>query len=161
MGLRKALDLDLVQDCLVPGRAGRVIGPPVEKRVDNDRFWHRGSTVLVVAQVRVPTERVRVDGWPPSDLTVDGLSIRVQQQLVRVAALAGGRVVGAVRSITVALPGQHLGQIGVPAVSGCFRHRDPGFPLVAEQAELDALGHLGKDREVGPGAVVAGAQRVR
>ena len=80
---------------------------------------------------------------------------------MRVAALAGFRVVGAVRSITVALPGQHAGQIGVPAVSGCFRQRDPGFPFVAEQAELDALGHLGKDREVGPGAVVAGAQRVR
>ena len=61
----------------------------------------------------------------------------------------------------VALPDAHPGQVGVPAegVDLGQRHALLGA-VVVEQAQLDAVGDLGEQREVGAGAVVGGPERV-
>ncbi len=50
----------------------------------------------------------------------------------------------------------------MPVERGALRHRDPGLVvLVVEQAQLDAAGVLGEQREVGAAAVPGRAQRER
>ena len=49
----------------------------------------------------------------------------------------------------------------MPAEGVDLLERDPLLAaVVVEEAELDPLGDLGEEREVGPGAVVGGAERV-
>jgi hypothetical protein len=61
--------------------------------------------------------------------------------------------------VAVALARLHGGQVAVPDEAVDLAQGDPGLGLVVgEQAQLHALGDLGEDREVRPGAVVARAQ---
>ena len=61
----------------------------------------------------------------------------------------------------VALARADVGQVAVPAEGGDLGQLDPGLlARLVEQAELDPLGHLGEEREVGPGAVVGRAQGI-
>ena len=94
MGLRHALDVRLVDDGLVIRRARRAVGCPVEERVDHDaghgvaqRVDHRrrrrppprSSAVQVVGEQRLGEVEV----------AVEGLAVRVEQQLARIAAVPG------------------------------------------------------------------------
>ena len=150
----------LVDHRLVVGDARRAVGAPVEERVDHHRLRHVRRRVGVVAPVRV-AERVAEHGLVPDHRPVHGLGVRVDQQLVRVAAQALGGGVGPVHPVAVALAGLDAGQVAVPDEPVHLGEPDPGLlaPL-AEQAELHPLRDLGEDREVGPGAVVGGAERV-
>ena len=117
----------------------------------------RGVVVVALLGLEVVAEDRRV----PVDLAVDGLRVRVEQQLVRVAALALGGVVGAVHAEAVALTGVDAGQEGVPDVAVHLGEADALLvALVVEEAQLDLLGHLAEDREIGAGAVVRGPEGV-
>src|SRR5690606_40845834 len=74
----------------------------------------------------------------------------------RVAALARLRRPRPVDPVAVALPGPDVGEVGVPAERVDLLQLDAHLGVVvAEEAELDALGHLGEQGEVGAGPVVA------
>src|SRR5688572_4110793 len=65
----------------------------------------------------------------------------------------GGRV-GPVHAVAVALPGPDERQVAVPVEGGHLAQLDPLLDAVlAEQAQLDARGVLGEDREVRAAAV--------
>ena len=70
-------------------------------------------------------------------------------------------VVRAVHPEAVALAGVDAGQVGVPDVAVHLGQPDALLvAVVVEQAQLDLLGHLAEDREVGAGAVVRGPEGV-
>ena len=67
--------------------------------------------------------------------------------------------------VAVALARADIRQVRVPAVAVDLRQLDPLLAaargvVAVQQAQLDALGDAAEEREVGPGAVVGGAQRV-
>ena len=157
----EALDVDLVDDRLVELDVRRPVVAPVEVRVVHDRPGHERGAVVVVARVLV-AERVGKAGRVPVDLSLDGLGVGVDEQLGRVAALA---VLGRPRPVdpvAVTLPGRDRRQVGVPAERVHLFEAEPFLAaLVVEQAQVDGLGHLGEQREVGPGAVVGGSEWIR
>src|SRR5882757_10834823 len=63
---------------------------------------------------------------------------------------------------TVALPWRDGGQVAVPHVAVDLVEGDAFLGAVlGDQAQLDLLGHLGEQREVGARTVVRGAERIR
>src|SRR5690606_37391459 len=116
---------------------------------------------LVVAAVGV-AEVVGEAGRVPVHPAVDGLGVGVEQQLVGVAAVPVGRVPGTVDPEAVALADAHPGQVGVPAEAVDLGEGDARLvALVVEQAQLDGLGDLGAQGEVGADVVVGRPERVR
>src|SRR3954447_24891336 len=153
--------MSFVDDRLVQ-RCGRwPVIAPVEVRVVDKTFEHMSGAVVVVAGVLV-TKVVSEAALVPVDRSVDGLGVRVKQKLVRIAPQAIGRIPRAVHAIPVVLAGPDRREINVPAVGVDLIQLDPGFAAVTiEQTQLDALGDLREQREVGSRAVIGGAQRIR
>ena len=161
VGHRQALDVRLVDHRLVVLVRRRAVVAPVEERVDDHREHRVAQAVVVVEGLRL-AEPVGEQRLVAVDLAVDGLGVRVEQQLRRVAAVPVRRVVRAVHPVAVA-----LARAGCRAGSACQTKRvdlgqlDAGLrAVVVDQAQLDPLGDLGEQGEVGPGAVVGRAEGV-
>ena len=140
--------------------AGGMIVAPVEVGGDHHRVHGVLRGVLRVA-LRGILEVVAVQRGVIAGHPGDRLRVGVQQQLRGVTAVAGGGVVGAVHPVSVALTGLHRGQVDVPHIG--VHLGDLDAPLVAvlpDQAQLDALGHLREQGEVGARAVEGGTQGV-
>ena len=123
---RGPLHVDLVDDRVLPRRAQLAIAVPVEERVDDDAAGHERGRVGVVALVG-GRPAVAVDGFVPGDLALDGLGVRVEEELGRVAAQPGARVPGAVDPVAVALAGLDVGELAVPDVAGPLGQGVPGL----------------------------------
>ncbi len=166
--LREALDVHFVDDRLVPGHArpAPVVAFPVERLVDDDRLRDRGRVVaLVDVQVGVVAAvghvREGARGAVP-DRALDRLRVGVDEQLGGVEPVPLLRRVRAVDAVAVALAGADPRHVAVPVPGGALGELDARLRVVAvEQAELDALGVLGEEREVRPVAVPRGAERER
>ena len=138
----------------------RAVHPPVEEWVDDHRLGHARRRVLVVAAVGI-AEVVAEQRLVPLEVAVDGLRVRVHQELVRVAAVPPGRIVWAVHPVAVALAGFDVGDEAVPDEAVDLGQRHPGLGAVGvEQAQLDLLGGLAEHCEIGARAVVGGAERI-
>ena len=146
--LGEALDVRLVDDGVGVLVLGWPVGAPVEERVDHHRLGHAGSRVIVVAAVRVP-EVITEKRLVPVEHTVDGLGIRIEQKLVRIAALSSRGVVRAIDAVTVALSRLDGGQICMPHEGVDLRQFHLGFRAVdVEEAQANTLGHLAEQGEV-------------
>ncbi len=160
VGDRQTADMRLVDDRLVVRGARRAVAVPVEERADDHRLHHPGRGILGVHAVGV-AEVVAEDRLVPVDLAVDRLRIRVQKKLGRIAPQPLGGFVGAVDPIPVSLAGADARQEAVVDEGVGFLQLDPGLGVVlVEQAQLDLLGNLGEDREIGAGAIVGGTERI-
>src|SRR6266498_1033453 len=90
--------------------------------------------------------------------------VRVEQQLRRVATQALGQLPGPADPVAVRLAGPHPGDEGVPDVMVAVPQRDLRLcARVVEQAQPDAVGDAGGNREVRPGraAELAGCRPER
>ena len=160
MQLGEAAHVRLVDHRLVVLRPRRAVAAPVEVRVHHHRARHVRRGVGIVALVGV-IERVGEHRRIPVDAALDRLRVGVEQQLRRIAAVPGGWIVGPVHPVAVALARPHAGQVTVPDEPVHLAQRQPGLgAVVAEQAQLDLIGNVGVQREVGPSTVVGGPQRV-
>ncbi|BCW49297.1 hypothetical protein StoSoilB13_16390 [Arthrobacter sp. StoSoilB13] len=158
--LGKSLDVGLVDDRLVVRNLQEFVAVPVEEGVDDHAQHHVRCGVSVIPGVRVP-HVVGEQGRVPIDLTMDGLGVRVQQQLVGVEPLAGVGVVGSVHPIAIFLSGLDLRQVAVPHVAVYLGDIYADFPaVVVEEAQLHFLGLLAEQREVGAGPVKGGSKRI-
>ena len=160
MAHRHALDVRLVDHCLVIGDPQRSVIGPVEEWIDHHRGHRIWRGVGVVVGVRVP-ESVGEQCLVPVDLAVDRLGVRVEQQLAGIAPQARCRVVAAVHPVAVTLAGVDPGKVAVPDKTIPLRQGNPGLATrVVEEAELDPIRGLGEDREIGAATVVGRAERV-
>jgi hypothetical protein len=164
--LRKPLDVGLVDYGVVPGNARRPVVSPGEGRLHHLALGHaRGVVPLVEGQILLfgaePVAEVRVT---PVQVTDRGLGVGVEQQLVRVEAVALFGVVGSVDPVAVELAEPPVGQVAVPLLVGALPHLDALDLCLArrvEEAELDLLGVLGEEGEVDPLPVPGRPERVR
>ncbi len=160
MGDRQAAYVRLVDDRLVVRGARRAVPVPVEERADDHRLHHPGRGSPGVHAVGV-AEVVAEDRLVPVDLAVDRLRVRVQKKLGRITPQPLGGFVRAVDPIPVSLAGADARQETVVDEGVGFLQFDPGLGVVlVEQAQLDLLGNLGEDREIGAGAIVGGTERI-
>jgi hypothetical protein len=128
MARREALDVQLVDDGLVPGRLQPPVAFPVEGGVDDDALRDRCRVVLAVGREVgfLPAQRIREDvGGVPVDGAVDRLRVGVDQELGGVEAVAPRRLVGAVDAVAVALSGADVRQVAVPVEGGALGQRVP------------------------------------
>ena len=165
--LREALDVRLVDEGLVVGDGEAAVALPVEERVDHHAVRHvRGGVVVVLAVLL--TEVVGEQRLVPLDVAAGRLGVGVEEQLVGVAAQAVLGVPRAVDAVAVALAGLHGRDVAVPHVGVDLGDLELRLDELAgvvgvglEQAQLDALGDLAEDREVGAAAVERRAEGVR
>ena len=163
---REALDVRLVDDGLVPRRAQRPVALPLEARVDDHALGDRVGGVLVV-DLEIGVLRARRDvgehvAEVEADRPLDRLGVRVEDELGGIEAVALGRRVGAVHAEAVALAGADERQVRVPVERGPLAQLDALLGVVlVEQAQLDARGVLGEDREVRAAAVPVRPERER
>ena len=121
--LREPLGVDFVEQRLVQRCHRRAVVAPVEVRIDDDRLRHEARAVAR-ARPALVAEAVRVDGLTPADLAGDGLAVRIEQQLLVVAAQALLRRPLAVDAEAVALARADAGQEHVMDERGLLAHRD-------------------------------------
>ena len=110
---RHALDVRLVDHRLVVRGARLAVVGPVEERVDHHRVRHCGRPSRRRCARPGCRTGSRTATRPSPRRRRDGLRVRVDQQLVRVAAQAAGRVVRAVHAVPVALAGADARQVAV------------------------------------------------
>ena len=159
--LRQPLDVRLVDDGLVEWRTGRLVVAPGEGRVHDDAPGHERPAVgrvHLVGCVRPMPEHRRL----PAHVTLDGLRVRIDQELRRIAALPVRGVPRAVHAVAVPLSRHDRGQVAVPDEAGRLREVHAHLVVVVvEEAQLDPFGDLGEHGERRSLTVERGAERVR
>ena len=71
-----------------------------------------------------------------------GAGVGIEQQLVRIEAVALRRLIGTVDAVAIMRPGTEIGNEAVKDLVGIFRQFDAGFAVAVEQTDLD-LGRVG------------------
>src|ERR1043166_1268010 len=85
----------------------------------------------------------------PLHLSIDRLAIRIEQQLRRIAAIAGARFPRSMHAKSIALTRTDVRHVAMPDESRHFRQIDAALlPVVVEEAKLDARGRLGEDGKI-------------
>src|SRR5690606_38406431 len=103
----------LVDDGAVPGYLHRMVTAPGECRVDDLALGHEGRAVALIETqiaVRMP-DGVAEQRFGPTQLADQLLGIGVDQQLVGVEAMSCFRLVGAMYTVAIDLPGMGIRQI--------------------------------------------------
>ena len=165
MALGEALDVQLVDQCFVPGCPRRMVVAPGEGAVDHRRQRREGGAVALVAgQIGVGvTDLVTEQAIVPAQVAADGLGEGIENELVRIEAVTLLRLIGSVDPVAVELSGLDVGQVGVPDLIGLFAQAD-ALRLRRrlgriEQAQFHFGGVLGEEREVNSLPVPRCAQR--
>ena len=162
MLLGKTLDMGFVDDGLVPMHVlPGGFGGPVEIRIDHDAFRHeRRAVALVEGEVVAGFHFVAEHGRIPGQRAGMRARIGIEQQLVRIEAVAVGGIVRPVNAIAVEGAGADARNVAVKYLVGVFGKFDAGLALAVEQADLD-LGGVGREqRKVGTLAAPVRAERI-
>ncbi len=164
--LAEILDMGLVEHDIGAGVARRV----ERARRDRGRRGHAGLERVqrVVAAVHVAVAFGVADDMaemlgPPAEMPDDLARPGVEQQLVRVVAVAALGLPRPVRAQAVDQPGAEAGQEAVvDAVVRAMQRvaAQLAHALGIEDAQLDALGMVGPDRDVDPAVAHQCAQRL-
>ena len=120
----------------------------------------RSSKRRVVARLHLVAEDRRI----PFQLAEMAPCVGVEQQLVRIEAVALVRLVGSMHAIAVDCSRRDPGQIAMPDLIGVFRQVDADgltLALLVEQADLDSVRMRREQREIDPFAVPCRAERMR
>ena len=136
---------------------------PVEIGVHHGRFhgvWGRVERVHAGNVVRA-LEPIRVEAFIAVDVAFDSFRVGVEQQLVRVEAVALLGPIGAMHTVAVEQAGAFQRQIAVPDEIGLLRHDDAlefTATVRVEQTQFDLRRVLRKEREIHALAVPRGTQ---
>src|SRR6185295_4651761 len=154
------LDVQLVDDGVLPGTPRRRVSRPVELRVDHHAARDERRTI----QAGHGAERVAADVTKhrrvPAQAPLHRPRVGIEQQLVGVAAMPGHGLVGPVHAIAVALPRPDPLEVAMPVRTLAMRQLQTALGAVGvEQAQLDALACLGEEAEVGAATVEMSSQR--
>src|SRR6266511_2608282 len=162
----EAFDVQLVDDGLVPGPVGPPVVAPGECRVDHLALGHAERAVAVVGgEILAPAaDAITEMRVAPAQGACDRTGVRIEQQLFRVEAHAGLRIVRPVNAIAIEQPRSRVGEVTMPDLIGLLAQRN-AFELAPalgiEQAELNVLRMLREKPEIDALAVPGGAERIR
>ena len=166
MQRRESLDVQLVDQRVVPRRRRAAILTPGERRIDDLALGHaEGVVALVHGEIfALAADAIAEMTVAPAQIADDRFGVWIEQQLLRVEAKPFRRIVGTVNPVAVAQSGPGVGQIAMPDLIGLLGQLDAldlAPALGIEHAQLHALGLLREEREVDALAVPCRAQRVR
>ena len=161
MAQGQAADMRLVDHRLVIRPPRRPVIRPVEVRVSHDIARHEGGAVAGADRLR-RADPVGEQGLVPLHLTRDGLAIRVEQQLRRIAPVTAVWRVRAVHAIPVVLTRADARQVAVPDETVHLGQPDPPLPAVTrtEQAQLHPVGHFREQGKIGPRPIPGSTKRI-
>ncbi len=163
---REAAQIHLVDHRLVPGTARVTVVAPAELGLDDTAFRHAAGVV--------PAVEGEIGAWRagaiaemrivPFERAVEGASVGIEHQFVRVEPVPAFGLVGSVDAIAIKQAGAGIRQIAVPDLVRALRQRyagDLARAAAVEETELHLLGVRREQREVDAGAVPGRAQRRR
>ena len=138
---------------------------PLEARIDNDTFGHKGRAIPfveseIVHRFHLVSEQRRV----PGQLTGVTAGVRIKQKLIGIESVARLRLIRSVDAISIDGGRSNVRQITVPDLVGVFRQYDAfefAFASLVEQAQLDFGRVSRKEGEVCTFAVPCCAARMR
>ncbi len=161
MKLGEALDMELVEDGVDIAMAGKGVLTPVESVVDDEAPRDMVGGVERARGRRIGRVVAEHLGAEP-DGPRDGLRMRVEQELRTHAPRSPCWIPRTVGAEPIGLPDADIGDEDVPHTGVVLGHRNVTFgsPLI-EQAQGDAVGGIGRHREVGSGGSQRGSQRMR
>ena len=118
--------MHLVEDSPLPGRLRLARVTPCEGGVDHPALLHEGSTIALIERLVLVgmTELVAEEFRAPAQPSDQSLGIGVDQELVRIEAMAGVGLKWTVDTIAVNRAGSGRRQITVPYFVGVFRQLD-------------------------------------
>ena len=167
MQLGEALDVQFVDQRIVPRISRRAVVSPGEGFVDYDRQGRKlGVVALVERQIGLGVSQFVAPHFVrPARLAGDRLGIGIEQDFVGIEAMPLGRLVGPVDPKAINLPRHHVRQIDVPDQVGLLGQRDANRLLFVvgriEQAELDLRRVFRIQGKIDAAAVPRGSQRIR
>jgi hypothetical protein len=161
----EALDVQLIDDGLMPGNIGRAVPVPIKAGIDHLALEHAGRAVAAAeAQILAgAADAVTELGIAPLDGADNRFGVGVQQQLVRIEAVSLLRPIRTMDPVAVQLARTHFRQIGMPDLVGLLAQLDALLflsPAVVKQAQLDLVGVLGEQGEIDSLSVPGGAQGI-
>ena len=157
--------MGLVDHRVGPRHVGRPVVGPVEAVVGDDGLQHARRAVAAI-EGEVAARRIHpiaVERIGRTQLAGDAPGIGIEQQLVRVEAMAVLRLVRPVGAIAVDQAGARVGQVAVPDLVGAFRQRRSARSRAGptdRRGRARSGGMGGEHREVGAEPVPGGAQRI-
>jgi hypothetical protein len=160
VAFRESLDVQLVDDRVRPWRVRAAVIAPRKGLIDNDAAGHGRRRVDTADAQVVAAEPVSKERASMTEAARDGASVGVEQQLRRVVPEPFVRRVATVDAVAVALAGTDVRDVPVPDKVGTFDERmcRQLGPTLVEQHQVDGLGALREDREIGAGAVPCRAE---
>src|SRR5438067_3762011 len=158
MQFRVTAHVHLIQDRVIPGHA--LVVPrarPVKCRIHDRALWNaRRAVAFIERQVVIRFHLVTEDGWIPFQFSDVCTGIRIQQELIRVEAMACFRLVRTMHAETVRGAWPDCGQVAVPYLVRILGERDTLqflFAGVVENADLDLACACGEYSEIRSSAV--------
>src|SRR5260370_1769133 len=111
----ETVDVDFIDHGLIPRRPRRAVIAPAELRFDDASQRREWRTVTFV-EIRVVAcaMLIAIKRIVPAQVPADGLRVRIEYDFVRVEPMTPLRLVRAVNSVPVELPGPQVGQIDLP-----------------------------------------------
>jgi hypothetical protein len=162
----EALDMDFIDDTVVPGHIRRAVSLPVERRVDHNALRLAPGIVAVIAGKigSLVPELIPEDWGLPVHASANGLGIGVNQQLGRIAPESFLRLVRAVDPVAIQLTWSEGRQVSMPDMASHLSKSNT-FSLrfrvsVVKQTQFDFLGGFRIDGEIHTFAVPSSAQRI-
>ena len=160
------LDVEFVNDRLVPRRARTAIITPCECGID-DRGQHRERCVVATVEREVffgILDAVSVDLVAPANVPPNRPGVWLEHDFIGIEPVPVLRSVWTVHPVAIQLARQDARDVAVPDEVGLLRQRDAsGLARTVgrvEQAQLHFERVLGEDRKVDAGAVPGCAERI-
>ena len=141
----QALHVHFINHCPIPRRPQQLVSAPGERLIDHDTFRvsRRRYPVRLARDRRRVADAIAEHRIGPMDGAVNRLSIGIDQELGRIEAMAGFRLVRPMDAIAIVLSGPDLRQIHMPDVIGAFLEPDPvrlfGRVRIIEQTQFHAV----------------------
>src|SRR5690606_36295836 len=142
-----ALDVRLIDDCVLPVRPRTLVVSPRGGNIHHEALRHDESGVASIHGEIGPRAAYAIAECRvvPSDLPVQCSRVWIQKQLVRIETMTFVRRVRSMYTVAVELPRAHVRKVPMPDLVGIFGQFDalelaPSRPV--EQAQLD-LGGVG------------------
>jgi hypothetical protein len=116
MERRQSFDVSFIEDRLVPGDVGLGVTLPTVGGVDNPPLWHHRPTILIVEGkiLLLGVGLVSEVRTRPPNVADEFPGIRIEQQFVRIEAMAVRGIEGPVDAIPVETTGAEARQEAVP-----------------------------------------------
>jgi hypothetical protein len=162
---REALDMQLIDDGLMPGNIGAAVPLPIKAGIDHLALEHAGCAVATAEAQVLPgaADAVTELGIAPGDGADNRLGVGVEQQLVRIEPVPLLRPVRTMDPVAVQLAGTQFGQVGMPDLIGLLAQLEALLfvsSAAIKQAQLDLIRVLGEQGKIDPFAVPRGAQGI-